>query len=133
MGCSKGTIYVFDPKMMHHGRIEKYSRSSPPCDKRRRIEIVKWFEPFSEKENVNKFLVVYDDGTIYVYYTHKATKTPPPKEDVTLKFDSNGTPMEVSRDKVISTMQSLVEKYDFNQHYPTATPVVPSTELKLID
>jgi len=32
------------------------------------VEIVKWFEPSSEEENVNKFLVVYEDGTIYIYY-----------------------------------------------------------------
>lgn len=37
--------------------------------KKRRVEIVKWFEPSSEEENVNKFLVVYDDGTIYIFYT----------------------------------------------------------------
>lgn len=70
MGCSKGTIYVFDPKLMHSGRVVKYSRANTVCEKRRRVEIVRWFEPHSEEENVNKFLVVYDDGTIYVYYTN---------------------------------------------------------------
>lgn len=40
-------------------------------EKKRKVELVKWFEPYSESENVNKFLVVFDDGTIYVFYTNQ--------------------------------------------------------------
>jgi hypothetical protein len=54
---------------MGEGKITKYYFNKPPCQKRRRVEIVKWFEPISEEENVNKFLVVYEDGTIYIFYT----------------------------------------------------------------
>lgn len=54
--------------LMGEGKITKYSHSKPPCQKKRRIEIVKWFEPLSEKDNSNKFIVVYEDGTIYVFF-----------------------------------------------------------------
>lgn len=54
---------------MSEGKITRYYYNKPPCMKRRRVEIVKWFEPISEEENVNKFLVVYEDGTIYIFYT----------------------------------------------------------------
>ena len=68
MGCSKGNIYTFDPLLMGEGLIKRYAFYKPPLQKKRRVEIVKWFEPSSEEENVNKFLVVYEDGTIYIYY-----------------------------------------------------------------
>lgn len=58
---------------MGEGKITKYYFNKPPCQKRRRVEIVKWFEPISEEENVNKFLVVYEDGTIYIFYTSAQT------------------------------------------------------------
>jgi hypothetical protein len=69
MGCNRGNIYTFDPYLMQDGKITRYYYNKPPCMKKRRIEIVKWFEPSSEEENVNKFLVVYEDGTIYIFYT----------------------------------------------------------------
>ena len=69
MGCSKGNIYTFDPVLMSTGNIMRYNFSKPPNQKKRRVEIVKWFEPSSQENNVNKFLVVFDDGTIYIYYT----------------------------------------------------------------
>ena len=68
MGCSLGNLYVFDPVLMGEGKITKYYHPKPPCQKKRRIEIVKWFEPLSEKETSNKFIVVYEDGTIYVFF-----------------------------------------------------------------
>lgn len=54
---------------MMEGKIIKYNFTKPPCEKKRRVEIVKWFEPYNQEENVNKFIVVYEDGTIYIFYT----------------------------------------------------------------
>ena len=126
MGCSKGTVYVFDPWLVHQGRIDKYTKAKPPCEKRRRITHVKWFEPYSETENVNKFLVVYDDGTIYVYYTNARSES---KDTVRLTI--NGTPKDVSKDKIVSYMQKAVENFDFDKYYTTAERE-HSTQVKVL-
>ena len=115
MGCSGGNIYVFDPTLMSAGKITKYYRNKPPCQKKKRVEIVKWFEPLNEKENVNKFLVVYEDGTIYIFYVKKE------KEDDTkpkmVKIPIGNDLKEVAEEKIISKMQEAVENYDFGKHY----------------
>lgn len=67
MGCSKGSVYVFDPKLMKEGQLKKYSSD---LNKNRRVEQVRWFEPRDDIDNVNKFLVVFDDGMIYVFYSN---------------------------------------------------------------
>lgn len=115
MGCSKGNIYTFDPLLMGEGKITRYYFNKPPCQKKRRVEIVKWFEPFSEEENVNKFLVVYEDGTIYIFYT-KPQQTEEDKRTVKIP-GKEGAIKEVSLESVISIMQQSVENYDFNKHY----------------
>lgn len=115
MGCSQGNIYVFDPLLMGEGKITKYYHSKPPCQKRRRVEIVKWFEPLNEKENSNKFMVVYEDGTIYVFYVKNDKDN-----DLTAKTVKVGEGKEqkdVLIEKIISTMQDAVENYDFSKHY----------------
>lgn len=67
------------------------------------MEIVKWFEPISEEENVNKFLVVYEDGTIYIFYT-KPQQTEEDKR--TVKFPNrDGVLKEVAVETVINIMQ----------------------------
>jgi len=95
---------------MGDGKITKYYHAKPPCQKRRRVEIVKWFEPLSEKENSNKFIVVYEDGTIYVFYVKKDEDQ---KAAKLLQIDGK----DVSVEKIVSTMQDAVENYDFNKHY----------------
>jgi hypothetical protein len=100
---------------------------------------VRWFEPSSEQENVNKFLVVYDDGTIYVFYTTSSTATngtgsgvqTQAKEEMVLTFEHNGKQVEIKRDKVISTMQKTVEGFDFDKHYTEETKSKNSKELEL--
>jgi hypothetical protein len=115
MGCSKGNIYTFDPLLMGEGKITRFYFNKPPCQKRRRVEIVKWFEPFSEEENVNKFLVVYEDGTIYIFYT-KPQQTEEDKRTVKIP-GKDGAFKEVSVESVINIMQQSIENYDFNKHY----------------
>ena len=36
--------------------------------KKRKVVMVKWFEAINEDENPNKFIVVFDDGTLYVFF-----------------------------------------------------------------
>jgi len=86
--------------------------------KRRRIELVKWFEPISEDENVNKFLVVYEDGTIYIFYTKPNAMEDDPKVQKTVKFQAkDGVQKEYPMETIINWMQQSVENYDFNKHY----------------
>ena len=74
MGCSKGNLYTFDPLLMGEGKITRFYFSKPPCQKRRRVELVKWLEPYDEAEqNVQHFLCVYDDGSIYFFDSSKST------------------------------------------------------------
>jgi hypothetical protein len=56
-------------------------------EKKRKVELVKWFEPYSESENVNKFLVVFDDGAIYVFYTNQDSKAEKEKDNVEIKVN----------------------------------------------
>ena len=100
---------------MADGKITKYYHSKPPCIKKRRVEIVKWFEPSAEDLNVNKFLVVYEDGTIYIFYTkaHLAEE-----ENKAFKIPSkDGPTKEIPVDQIINMLQKSVEDYDFNVHY----------------
>lgn len=52
------------------------------------VVIVRWFEPSSESDNVNKFLVAYDDGAIYVFYTNQDSKAE--KDPETIKINVSG-------------------------------------------
>ena len=36
--------------------------------KSRKVAHVRWFEPMIEGQNSNKFIVVFDDGAIYVFF-----------------------------------------------------------------
>lgn len=86
---------------MGDGKITKYYFNKPPCNKRRRVEIVKWFEPISEEENVNKFLVVYDDGTIYIFYS----KIQQDEEKRTIPvLNKDGVQKDVPIETVVYTM-----------------------------
>jgi hypothetical protein len=68
-GCRDGQIFVFDPWLSNNGRIVRYnSDTDSPTRKKRKVTHVRWFEPLNENENCNKFLVVFDDGTIYVFF-----------------------------------------------------------------
>ena len=49
--------------------------------KKRKVVMVKWFESFTEGQNPNKFIIVFEDGTLYVFFkdslmnNDKANKT----------------------------------------------------------
>ena len=69
MGCEKGQIYLFDPTLIDNGQILRYNNDTySAMQKKRKVTHVKWFEPYSEGENSNKFLTVFEDGTIYIYF-----------------------------------------------------------------
>lgn len=103
MGCREGQIFVFDPWLMSNGRIIRYNSDADSATrKKRKVTHVRWFEPLNEGENCNKFLVVFEDGTIYVFFRDSrhtnATKTQK------LKIGEQGAPdvKEYTRDQIIT-------------------------------
>jgi hypothetical protein len=69
MGCKDGQIFVFDPSVMNTGRVVKYNMDNEsPARKKKKVTHVKWFEPLNEGENCNKYLAVFEDGTIFVNF-----------------------------------------------------------------
>lgn len=62
-------MFVFDPWLMNRGRVLNYNTDNDPtARKNKRVTHVRWFEPLNEGENCNKFLVVFEDGTIFVNF-----------------------------------------------------------------
>ena len=40
----------------------------PAIKKQRKVDHVRWFEAMNEGQNSNKFIVVFDDGTFYIFF-----------------------------------------------------------------
>lgn len=66
LGCDNGVIFCFDPVLVEKGNVAKYN--SGEVKKEMKVEIVKWFEAMDEGENPNKFIVVFEDGSIYIFF-----------------------------------------------------------------
>ena len=67
LGSETGVCYVYDPFLIDHGNVIKFNNLDG-IRKQRRVIMVKWFEAIEEGENPNKFIVVFDDGTLYVFF-----------------------------------------------------------------
>ena len=59
--------YVYDPTLVDDGNVIKFNNIDG-ISKKRKVVMVKWFESITEDENPNKFIVVFDDGTLYVFF-----------------------------------------------------------------
>ena len=59
--------YVYDPTLVDDGNVIKFNNIDG-ISKKRKVVMVKWFEAITEDENPNKFIVVFDDGTLYVFF-----------------------------------------------------------------
>ena len=57
----------YDPQLRDNGVVVKYN-NHPEVKKARKVEHVRWFESMVEGTNSNKFIVVFDDGTFYVFF-----------------------------------------------------------------
>lgn len=122
MGCREGQIFVFDPWLMDTGRIIRYNSDSDSVTrKKRKVMHVRWFEPLNEGENCNKFLVVFDDGTIYVFF--RDSRHTSATKSQKLKVGEPGAPdvKEYTRDQVIALMQQEVGNFNFDKYYPKAS------------
>lgn len=67
MGTSSGSIYCYDPVLKDKGVVVKYNNVKE-VKKARKVDHVRWFEANVEGTNSNKFIVVFDDGTLYVFF-----------------------------------------------------------------
>lgn len=118
MGCRDGQIFVFDPWLSNQGRIIRYnSDSDSTTRKKRKITHVRWFEPLNENENCNKFLAVFDDGTIYVFFRDSRHKKETKGQKI--KVGEQGAPdlKEYTRDQIVMLMQQEVGNFDFDKCY----------------
>ena len=60
-------VCCYDPVLKDKGVIVKYNNLRA-TKKERKVEHVRWFESMTEGANSNKFIVVFDDGTFYVFF-----------------------------------------------------------------
>lgn len=87
LGTKDSAIYIFDPILIQQGKIMSFNNdSNMPFFKSKRPEIVRWVEPsnlslpvsskitengqtstINQHINVSKFVVVFEDGCIYLY------------------------------------------------------------------
>ena len=67
LGCETGVVFSYDPFLFDQGVVIKYNNFSE-VKKQRKVEHVRWFETKEEGANSNKFVVVFDDGTFYVFF-----------------------------------------------------------------
>lgn len=56
---------------MDKGVVVRYNNVKS-IKKNRKVDHVKWFEAMQEGDNSNKFIVVFDDGTFYVFFRDTA-------------------------------------------------------------
>ena len=67
LGTDSGLVCCYDPVLKDQGIVVKYNnrRETKKC---RKVVHVRWFESATEGINSNKFIVVFEDGSIYVFY-----------------------------------------------------------------
>ena len=71
MGCANGQVVIWDCELMHEAAISNYNFTDSKSTKKKKVELVRWYEePINvpKPSNTNKFLVVFEDGTIYTFY-----------------------------------------------------------------
>lgn len=123
MGCRDGQIFCFDPYLVNNGRVIRYNvENDSIARKKKRVTQVKWFEPLNEGENCNKFLIVFEDGTIFVNFRdskhNNETRTQKVK---TADYGGQTDTKEYTRDQIVTMMQQEVGNFDFDKQYPKGT------------
>ena len=67
LGTESGLVCCYDPQLKDKGVVMRYNNKKE-VKKCRKVDHVRWFESVIEGQNANKFIVVFDDGSIYVFY-----------------------------------------------------------------
>ena len=74
MGCADGKIILLDPECYENkdSKVSYFNmQEKVKCTKKKKVDIVRWYEDnpsAPQRENTNKFLVVFEDGVIYTFY-----------------------------------------------------------------
>jgi len=114
----------FDPYLAHDGRIFKYNMHlDSNARKRKRVTHVRWFEPLSEGENSNKFIAVFEDGTLWVYFkeSNHTTDSHRARLRFIVKPFQPGFPeveKTATREQVLKWMEEHIESFNFEKFYP---------------
>ena len=80
---------------------------------------MRWFEALHEGENNNKFLAVFEDGMIYVYFRDSRHNNE--TRGVKIKTQEHVTANEYTRDQIIKMMQDEVGNFNFDKLYARGT------------
>lgn len=56
-----------------------------PARKKKKVTHIKWFEPYSEGENSNKFIAVFEDGTFFIYFKESKHRPDTSKQKIHYK------------------------------------------------
>ena len=93
LGGESGTLYIYDPTLFDEGTVNKFNNVEG-IKKRKKVTMVKWFEAYNEGVNSNKFIAVFEDGTMYVFFkdSQMNNKSAPKtvKVPVATKTEPNG-------------------------------------------
>lgn len=106
VGCRDGQVLIFDPWITNAGRVIKYNSDiESSARKKKKVTHVKWFEPLTEGENCNKFMTVFEDGTIFVSFRDSEHKSENRSVKLlTSDYSSTAEPKEFTRDQALSLM-----------------------------
>mmetsp|Transcript_24543 Transcript_24543/g.24140 ORF Transcript_24543/g.24140 Transcript_24543/m.24140 type:complete len:239 (+) Transcript_24543:88-804(+) len=84
VGTMQGDIFLFDPMLKGKAEIKILnSEKDPTLKKSKQVELVKWIEPAPGLTAPTRFLVVFEDGHIYIYNKDLASnKALDPDKDI---------------------------------------------------
>ena len=80
--------------LVETGTIVKYNNIKD-VKKQRRVDHVRWFESMQEGVNSNKFIVVFDDGTLYVFFRTLAYEERKLDEVIRIPVGAHQNPAQV--------------------------------------
>lgn len=68
MGTNEGGVYLFDPIIRGKQTVNTFNTNyDSPINKNRSVDLVKWIEPSPSMKSASRFIVVFDDGSMYFY------------------------------------------------------------------
>jgi hypothetical protein len=73
LGTETGIVFCYDPQLKDRGVVARYNNKKE-VKKGRKVDHVRWFESNQEGTNSNKFIVVFEDGTFYVFFRDQYTE-----------------------------------------------------------
>jgi hypothetical protein len=121
-----GVVYLFDPILIQNSDILQFNSSNntdnPTMYKDKRVEFVKWIDSFDQTRPPRHFVVVFEDGAIYIFNKDYPIRPTDDYEKDKIKVvtkNKKGEPSEkeYSKSVIIKKMKQMVENFDFESHY----------------